>query len=135
MISPELELALHDSFMQAHAKRHRHITVEHLFLRLLDISTVRERLKSYGIEETSLRTELETQVSKTEAFPSSDEVDTQPTTRFQGTIQRAILKVQKELRPQVTPEDVLNAILGHPECLVEASVVQRRVAASTRRAQ
>ena len=128
MISAQLEIALHDSFVRAQEKHNKGITVEHLLLQLLGIATIQERLRALGLDDVGLRGELELQLSQAEAFSADEELDTQPTSAFQRTIQQAILRVQKAHRPEVTPLDVLEVVLAHPDCLGADSVVQRRFA-------
>ena len=40
MIAQELELSLHNAFMNAREKKHEFITVEHLLLAMLDLSLI-----------------------------------------------------------------------------------------------
>ena len=128
MISAELQVALHNSFVRAHEKRHKWITVEHLLLHLMDAPDVQERLRSREVDETGLWHDLEHQVSQTDISPANEEADTQPTSAFQKAIQYAIDMVQNASRPEVTPLDFLHTVVAHPECLAPNSSVQRRIA-------
>ncbi len=128
MISAELQVALHNSFVGAREKHHKWITVEHLLLHLMDAPDVQERLRSREVDETGLGRDLEHQVSQTETFLANEEVDTQPTAPFQKVIQYAIVMVQKASRKEVTPVDILRVVVAHPECLAPKSSVQLRIA-------
>jgi hypothetical protein len=67
-------------------------------------------------------------VSSTEEFPAGEDVDTQPTSRFQHAIQYAILRAQKVYRMEVTPLDILDTVAAHPEYLAPDSSVQTYIA-------
>ena len=121
MIAKELEINLHDAFVEARRKRQQLISVEHLLLSLLKPgSGVASALASRAVDVDVLRNELLQYIdAHTPAAGSRhvdaqtyDEVDTQPTMGFQRVIQRAILKVQSSRKPEVGSADVLIAILG-----------------------
>jgi ATP-dependent Clp protease ATP-binding subunit ClpA len=124
VISQELEIALHDSFLRARECRHKWITAEHLLLRLLDSPRIRDRLPSHSIDPTALRAQLEDRVSRTEQLPPKSDDDTQPTMEFQRLIQRAILSVQESGRTEVTPLDIFDAVATNFMHLVQGSPSQ-----------
>ena len=112
MISKELEIALHQSFVEARSKRHEYITVEHLLLGLLDIPAVAEPLRACNADLDTLREHLAAHITQhTPIVAAGREVDTQPTSGFQRTLQRAILHAQASSK-EVTCIDVLVAIFG-----------------------
>jgi len=125
-----LEAALHRSFVRAREKRQRWITVEHLLLQLLDESAMQQWLESSGIDTTGLRAELTRYVSKTEAFPSEQFADTEPTAAFQRTIQHAILRAQESGAAEVTPVHIFEAVLAQGKRLSLDPVVQRHLSSS-----
>ena len=117
MISKELEITIHQAFIEARAKRHEFITVEHILLSLLDNPSAIEALDACGADIESLRTQLATFIgSSTQTLPVTDEVDTQPTLGFQRVIQRAILQVQasssRDGRKEVLGVNLLGALFG-----------------------
>jgi ATP-dependent Clp protease ATP-binding subunit ClpA len=128
VISKELEIALHDCFVEARGKYHKWITVEHLLLQLVDMQSVQERLRSSGIDVQALRTDLETCVSRSETVPKTEDPDTQPTMPFQKVIQYAILSVQEGERDEVVPTDILDAVVAHADGLKLDRSVQLRIA-------
>jgi ATP-dependent Clp protease ATP-binding subunit ClpA len=128
VISKELEIALHNSFVRARENRQRWITVEHLLLQLIDVPSIQERLQSCGIDAIAFRAELQGFVSRTEMFPSNEWGDTEPTSAFQKTIQYAILRVQKSGRAEVTPSDIFETVVAQSKRLALDPAVQHRMA-------
>jgi hypothetical protein len=111
MISRELEITLHDAFIDARQERHEFITVEHLLLGLLDNQTAADFLLARGTNISDLRTSLVRHLAEHSSIVAgSDEFDTQPNAGFQRVIQRAILQAQSTDRQEVTGADVLIAI-------------------------
>ena len=127
VISNQLEIALHDSFVRAHEKRQRWITVEHLLLPLVDDPSIRGRLDFSGIDAATFRSELDSFVSPTETFPSGESVDTQPTVAFQKAIQYAILQVQKSGDAEATPSHIYETAVAESKRLSLDPAVQRRL--------
>jgi ATP-dependent Clp protease ATP-binding subunit ClpA len=129
VISKPLEQALHDSFVSAHGKQQKWITVEHLLLQLLSVPPIQERLTACGIDARALHTELESCVSRTEAFPESESGSTEPTAAFQKLIEHAILRVQKAGRAEVTPIDIFETVALQSKHVAVDPAVQRRIGA------
>lgn len=116
MIAKELEIALHRAFVNARAQRHRHISVDHLLLAMLDTPSAVRVLKGCGAELDALAAQLAEHVGReTQSVPGDKEVDTQPTLGFQRVIQRAILKVQSAGKREVAGEDVLVAAFAEKD--------------------
>ena len=128
MISKDLDVALNNAIIRARQGCHRWITVEHLLLQLVDVSTVQERLRSCGVDTIALRADLEGCVSQTKAFLESEYEDTPPTFAFQKAIQYAILMVREAGREEVTPIDIFDTVVAHSERLALNPAVQRRIA-------
>jgi ATP-dependent Clp protease ATP-binding subunit ClpA len=127
VISKQLEIALHNSFVRAREKRQRWITVEHLLLQLVDDPSIRERLDSSGIDAVTFRSELDRYVSRTETFPSGESGDTEPTVAFQKAIQYAILRVQESGDAEVTPRHIYETVVAESKRLSLDPTVQRRL--------
>jgi ATP-dependent Clp protease adapter protein ClpS len=116
MIAKELEECLHQAFVDARQERYQHITVEHLLLALLDAPSAASLLRGCGANMTRLRNALAQQIVRNApTVEPGKEVDTQPTLGFQRVIQRAILRVQSSGGNEVTPAEVLVAILGEKD--------------------
>ena len=116
MIAQELEVSLHNAFMEARQKRHEYITVEHLLLAMLDNPSAIEVLRACGAKIDPLRRELTDFVTEhTPLVAGTAEVETQPTIGFQRVIQRAILHVQSSGKKEVTGANVLVAIFGEKD--------------------
>jgi len=128
VISAELNIAIDNAFKCARERRHAGITVEHLLLQLLGVSTVQERLSCCGVNASALRTELEDCVSQTEVVSESEFEDTMPTFAFQKAIQYAVLMVLGAERQEVIPIDVLEAVISHSEDLALNPMIKRRIA-------
>jgi ATP-dependent Clp protease adapter protein ClpS len=113
MIAKELEIILHNAFVEARSRRHEYISVEHLMLAVLGNELLVAELSALGLNLEDLRSDLGRIIEK--VIPISDEkgdADTQPTTQFQRAIQRAIFDVQSSGRSLVTSADVLLALLN-----------------------
>ncbi len=77
MISQELEIALHESFVEARSKRHEYITVEHLLVGLLDTPAVAQALRACGAHLDVLREHLALHITQqTPIVAGNREVDT-----------------------------------------------------------
>ncbi|MDR2113341.1 MAG: ATP-dependent Clp protease ATP-binding subunit ClpA [Candidatus Accumulibacter sp.] len=116
MIAQELEVSLHEAFVEARKKRHEFITVEHLLLALLDNPSAAEALRACGGNIEQLRREIARFIEEhTPSIQGRDDVETQPTLGFQRVIQRAILHVQSSGKKEVNGANVLVAIFGEKD--------------------
>jgi ATP-dependent Clp protease ATP-binding subunit ClpA len=131
MIAQELEVSLHQAFVQARAKRHEFISVEHLLLALVHNPTAADVLRACGTAMDALRNDLSQHIAQhTPVIAADRQLDTQPTLGFQRVIQGAILHVQSAGKKEVTGADVLVAIFGeknsHAVRLLQQHGVTRR---------
>lgn len=118
MIHQELEDVLHLAFVDARARRHEFITVEHLLLALAKSSGTAEILQESGADVDELKKVLNIFIEEnTPTVGGKEEVDTQPTLGFQRVIQRAIMTAQgKQISErQVLCHDALVAIFGEKD--------------------
>ena len=116
MFSKDLEHTISQSYKKARERRHEFMTVEHLFLALLDNPSAVNVLTSCGSDIESLRSELEDIIDQTvPVLPTNDERDTQPTLGFQRVLQRAVYHVQSSGKKEVTGANVLVAIFGEKD--------------------
>jgi len=115
MIAQELELSLHNAFMNAREKKHEFITVEHLLLAMLDNPSALGVLNACGTNLEELKKLLVDFIEEHTPRISEADVETQPTLGFQRVIQRAILHVQSSGKKEVTGANVLVAIFGEKD--------------------
>ncbi|MDJ0654251.1 MAG: ATP-dependent Clp protease ATP-binding subunit ClpA [Xanthomonadales bacterium] len=116
MFSKDLEQTISQSYKKARAQRHEFMTVEHLFLALLDNPSASHVLTTCGANLDALRKELADIIEQTvPVLPGNDERDTQPTLGFQRVLQRAVYHVQSSGKKEVTGANVLVAIFGEKD--------------------
>ncbi len=116
MIAQELEISLHNAFVEARKKRHEYITVEHLLLALLSNGSAADVLRGCKANVDDLRDHLTKHIDQhTPTLAADREFDTQPTLGFQRVLQAAILQVQSARKTGVTGADVLAAMFGEKD--------------------
>jgi ATP-dependent Clp protease ATP-binding subunit ClpA len=116
MFSKDLEITINLSYKNARGDRHEFMTVEHLFLALLDNPSAVNLLNACGARIETLRQELGDIIEQTvPILPGNDERDTQPTLGFQRVLQRAVYHVQQSGKKEVTGANVLVAIFGEKD--------------------
>ena len=116
MLDSELEKNLNDAFKLAHKKKHEFVTVEHLFLSLLDNNEALEVLNYCSADIEALQKNLETHITETTPVISEeDDLETQPTLGFQRVLQRAVFHVQSSGKKEVNGANLLAAIFSEKE--------------------
>ena len=116
MLSKELELCLNTAFKDARQRRHEFITVEHLFLALLDNEAAQALLYACGAHVEHMRSHLIAYLNQPALIPSvPSEKEPQPTLGFKRVLQRAIFHVQSAGRSEVTGANVLAAIFSEQD--------------------
>jgi len=116
MLSKELELTLNDAYKCATEKRHEFMTVEHLFLALLDNESAVSILKSCGADTEALKKDLEEFIDATPQIEENGEDQSvRPTLGFQRVLQRAVFHVQSSGNKEVEGCNVLVAIFSEQE--------------------
>jgi len=116
MISKDLEISLHEAFVDARQERYEQITAEHLLLALLANPSATSVLRGCGANFTRLRNDLAQHIVRnTPVARAGQEVDTQPTLGFQRVIQRAIFHVQGVGAKEVTGADALLALMDEKD--------------------
>jgi ATP-dependent Clp protease ATP-binding subunit ClpA len=117
MFSKTLELSLHNAFIEARAKHHEYITVEHLLLGLLDNKDVKDALIAFGADPEKLRKRLAVTIERSSNHLVNEENrEIMPTLSFQRVLQKAIAQVQMTGGAEVTAIDVLLALFDEEEC-------------------
>ena len=116
MLDSELEKNLNDAFKLAHKKKHEFVTVEHLFLLLLDNNEALEVLNYCSADVEALQKNLETYITETTPVISEeDDPEIQPTLGFQRVLQRAVFHVQSSGKKEVNGANLLAAIFSEKE--------------------
>ena len=116
MLDSELEKNLNDAFKLAHKKKHEFVTVEHLFLSLLDNNEALEVLNYCSADVEALQKNLETYIAETTPVISEeDDLEIQPTLGFQRVLQRAVFHVQSSGKKEVNGANLLAAIFSEKE--------------------
>ena len=116
MLDSELEKNLNDAFKLAHKKKHEFVTVEHLFLSLLDNNEALEVLNYCSADVEALQKHLETYITETTPVISEeDDLEIQPTLGFQRVLQRAVFHVQSSGKKEVNGANLLAAIFSEKE--------------------
>jgi hypothetical protein len=134
IISSEVETALHTAFVNARARRHEYVTIEHLLLGLLDAPSTKATLIGCGAEIDDLRSKLNIFIDEhTPVKEGVDEVDTQPTLGFQRIVQRSIMHVRSETQGSarsVVGNDLLLSMFGEKDSHAVHYLQQQGVARS-----
>ena len=122
MFSQSVELILGIAYREATARRHTHLTLEHL-LYVLAHDTEGERiLTACGADLPSLRRELDRYLSdKLEQFPRGRQQEPEQTLAFRRTLQTAVLHVQSANRAEVQAGDLLAAMLQQTQVVRRAA--------------
>ena len=116
MLDSELEKNLNDAFKLAHKKKHEFVTVEHLFLSLLDNNEALEVLNYCSADVEALQKNLEIYITETTPVISEeDDLEIQPTLGFQRVLQRAVFHVQSSGKKEVNGANLLAAIFSEKE--------------------
>ena len=116
MLDSELEKNLNEAFKLAHRKKHEFVTVEHLFLSILENNDALEVLNYCGADIEALQKNLESYIKETTPLISEeDEQEIQPTLGFQRVLQRAVFHVQSSGKKEVNGANLLVAIFSEKE--------------------
>jgi len=115
MFSAALELILNVAYREAVARRHTHLTLEHLLYTLAHDPEGEKVLAACGGDLQALRHSLEEFFGTLEKFNSSERgLEPDQTLAFKRVLQTAVLHVQSAGKEEVRSGDVLAAILQQP---------------------
>ncbi len=116
MLDSELEKNLNEAFKLAHSKKHEFVTVEHLFLSILENNEAVEVLNYCGADIKALQKNLESYIKETTPLISEEDAqEIQPTLGFQRVLQRAVFHVQSSGKKEVNGANLLVAIFSEKE--------------------
>ena len=115
MFSKELEISIASLFDKAHEANIQYITVEHLFLMILNDYDVKEFIESHNVQLESLRDKLNNHLRDSAVIKTDAQKTVQPTLGFQRVLQRAVFHIQSSGKGVVKPINILVAIFSEKE--------------------
>ncbi len=129
-ITKELESTLRSAFAEAKARRHEHVTLEHLLYALLRDPVAARILRACGARLGELREELDQHLLQTiETLPEGVTRDPEQTRAFQRVLERAAMQVQSSGKEQIDGGNVLVAFYrerdSHAVYLLERQGISR----------
>ena len=112
MFSPALEVVLTVAYREAAARRHTHLTLEHLLYALAHDPDGERILAACGADLPQLRRDLDRYLNDhLETFSRGQQKEPEQTMAFRRVLQTAVLHVQSAGRQEVQSGDVLAATL------------------------
>src|SRR4051812_21112116 len=112
MFSPSLEVILTVAYREAAARRHTHLTLEHLLYALVHDPDGERILSACGADLPQLRRDLDKYLDEhIEQFSRGQQKEPEQTMAFRRVLQTAVLHVQSAGRQEVQSGDVLAATL------------------------
>ena len=112
MFSPSLEVILTVAYREAAARRHAHLTLEHLLYALAHDPDGERILSACGADLPQLRRDLDKYLDEhIEQFTRGQQKEPEQTMAFRRVLQTAVLHVQSAGRSEVQSGDVLAAAL------------------------
>src|SRR3954454_11544701 len=112
MFSPSLEVVLTVAYREAAARRHTHLTLEHLLYALAHDPDGARILAACGADLPQLRRDLDKYLDEhIEQFSRGQQKEPEQTMAFRRVLQTAVLHVQSAGRQEVQSGDVLAATL------------------------
>jgi ATP-dependent Clp protease ATP-binding subunit ClpA len=129
-ITKELESSLRLAFAEAKARRHEHVTLEHLLYALLRDPVAVRILRACGARMADLKRELEQHLQETQpSLPEGTDRDPEQTRAFQRVLERAAMQVQSSGKDTIDGGNVLVALYrerdSHALYLLEKQGVTR----------
>ena len=110
MFSKELEISIASLFDQAQEINIQYLTVEHLFLMILNDFDVKDFIESRDVQIQSLKDSLNDHLKQTSILRTDAQKAVQPTLGFQRVLQRAVFHIQSSGKGVVKPINILVAI-------------------------
>src|SRR5215218_262845 len=112
MFSPALEIVLTVAYLEATARRHTHLTLEHLLYALAHDQDGERILAACGADLPQLRRDLDKYLKESvEQYGRGQQKEPEQTLAFRRVLQTAVLHVQSAGRQEVQSGDVLAATL------------------------
>jgi ATP-dependent Clp protease ATP-binding subunit ClpA len=115
MFSAALEMVLSVALREALARRHGHLTLEHLLYAVANHPAGEEILRACGVDLDRLRGDLGRYLEESiERLPKAGAQEPSQTLAFRRVLQTAVLHVQSAGREEANVGDILAAILQQP---------------------
>src|SRR5436189_2425426 len=129
-ITKELEFSLRLAFGEAKARRHEHVTLEHLLYALLRDPIATRILRACGARLPELKRDLEQHLQDSQGqLPDGFDRDAEQTRAFQRVLERAAMQVQSSGKETIDGGTVLVALYrerdSHALFLLEKQGVTR----------
>src|SRR5437773_78532 len=129
-ITKELESSLRLAFAEAKARRHEHVTLEHLLYALLRDPVATRILRACGARLQELKRELEQHLLESQPqLPDGFDRDPEQTRAFQRVLERAAMQVQSSGKETIDAGSVLVALFrerdSHAVYLLERQGISR----------
>src|SRR5712672_4388795 len=129
-ITKALESTLGLAFAEAKARRHEHVTLEHLLYALLRDPVAARILRACGARLPELRRELEQHLDESQpSLPRGADREPEHTQAFKRVLERAAMQVQSSGKEQIDGGNVLVALYrerdSHAVYLLERQGISR----------
>jgi ATP-dependent Clp protease ATP-binding subunit ClpA len=115
MFSKDLEVSIANLFDKAQEINIQYLTVEHLFLMILNDYDVKDFIEAQNVSVDSLKDELNEHLKKSSIMRTDNQKAVQPTLGFQRVLQRAVFHIQSSGKGVVKPINLLVAIFSEKE--------------------
>jgi ATP-dependent Clp protease ATP-binding subunit ClpA len=115
MFSKDLEISIANLFDKAQEINIQYLTVEHLFLMILNDYDVKDFIESHNVQIDTLKDELNEHLKKSSILRTDNQKAVQPTLGFQRVLQRAVFHIQSSGKGVVKPINLLVAIFSEKE--------------------
>ncbi len=115
MFSKDLEISIANLFDKAQEINIQYLTVENLFLMILNDYDVKDFIESHNVQIDTLKDELNEHLKKSSILRTDNQKAVQPTLGFQRVLQRAVFHIQSSGKGVVKPINLLVAIFSEKE--------------------
>ena len=115
MFSKDLEVSIASLFDKAQEINIQYLTVEHLFLMILNDYDVKDFIDAQNVSVDALKEELNEHLKKSSIMRTDNQKAVQPTLGFQRVLQRAVFHIQSSGKGVVKPINLLVAIFSEKE--------------------
>ena len=115
MFSKDLEVSIANLFDKAQEINIQYLTVEHLFLMILNDYDVKDFIEAQNVSVDALKDELNEHLKKSSIMRTDNQKAVQPTLGFQRVLQRAVFHIQSSGKGVVKPINILVAIFSEKE--------------------
>ena len=115
MFSKDLEVSIANLFDKAQEINIQYLTVEHLFLIILNDYDVKDFIEGQNVSVDAIKDDLNEHLKKSSIMRTDNQKAVQPTLGFQRVLQRAVFHIQSSGKGVVKPINILVAIFSEKE--------------------